>query len=82
MLTARCHCLKTFGLALAAAAAPADTAIPAGAHTLDALTRRLAASPRRREFKTVPMILDNRDLWDAEPLDTVPHYVTVRYHDR
>jgi len=78
MLTARRQSLKAFGLALAAAgttaAAPPDTEIAAGAHTLDALTKQLAALPRRRDFKTVPMILDNRDLWDAEALDAVLRY--------
>jgi hypothetical protein len=78
MPTARRQSLKAFGLALAAAgtaaAARADTEIPAGDHTLDALTKRLAALPRRRDFKTVPMILDSRDLWDAEALDAVLHY--------
>jgi len=52
----------------------ADSEIPAGAHTLDALTKRLAALPRRRDFKTVPMILDHRELWDADALDAVLHY--------
>jgi hypothetical protein len=78
MLAARRQSLRTFGLALAAAgtiaAAPEDTEIAAGAHTLDALTKRLATLPRRRDFKTVPMILDNRDQWDAEALDAVLHY--------
>jgi hypothetical protein len=27
--------------------------------------------PRRRDFKTVPMILDNADWWDAAALDAV-----------
>jgi hypothetical protein len=78
MLAARRQSLKTFGLALAAAgtmaAAPEENEIAAGAHTLDALTKRLATVPRRRDFKTVPMILDHRDLWDADALDAVLHY--------
>ena len=79
MLTARRQSLKTLGIALAAAgttaaAAAPDADIPPGAHTLEALTHRLAALPRRRDFKTVPMILDNRDQWDAEALDAVLHY--------
>jgi intracellular sulfur oxidation DsrE/DsrF family protein len=83
MLTLRRQSLKTLGVALAAvgttagsgfAAAPPDAEIPAGAHTLEALTKHLAAQPRRRDFKTVPMILDHRDLWDAEALDAVLHY--------
>jgi hypothetical protein len=87
MLTPRRQSLKTLGIALAAAstaaisntavstaAAPADTLEPAGASTLQALTKHLAALPHRRDFKTVPMILDHRDQWDAEALDAVFHY--------
>jgi hypothetical protein len=79
MLTARRQSLKTLGIALAAAstvaAAPDEPGIPAGAHrTLDALTKHLATLPRRRDFKSVPMILDNRDQWDAEALDAVLLY--------
>ncbi|WP_158921152.1 transcriptional initiation protein Tat [Acidisphaera sp. S103] len=78
MLTPRRQSLKTLGIALAAvgtaAAAPAETLVPAGASTLEVLTKRLAALPRRRDFKTVPMILDHRDQWDAEALDAVLHY--------
>ena len=78
MLTQRRQSVKMLGLALAAAgtaaAAPEDAEIPAGAHTLSGLTKRLAALPRRRDFKSEPMILDNRDQWDAEPLDAVLHY--------
>lgn len=52
----------------------AQSLIPPGARTLDALTKRLAASPRRRNFKSLPMILERRDQWDAEALDAVLHY--------
>jgi len=78
MLTPRRLGLKTLGLAIAAigsaAASPSGPVIPAGARTLQALTKHLAALPRRRDFKTVPMILDHRDLWDAAALDAVLHY--------
>ncbi len=78
MLTPRRQSLKTLGLALAAvgtaAAAPNAALMPAGAATLDALTAKLAALPRRRDFKAAPMILDDRDQWDAEALDAVLHY--------
>jgi hypothetical protein len=78
VLTYRRQSLKTLGLALAAAgtvaAAPAGSEMPTGARTLDGLSKRLAALPRKRDFKTVPMILDNRDLWDAEALDAVLQY--------
>jgi intracellular sulfur oxidation DsrE/DsrF family protein len=35
---------------------------------------QLARTPRRRDFKTVPMILDKPDLWDAEALDAIIGY--------
>jgi len=66
--------------AVALGAAPARAAPTArhgpamGAATLDDLRRRLAHAPRRRDFKTVPMILDHRDLWDHEALDAVIDY--------
>jgi len=79
MLTPRRHSLKalgiaTFGLSVAATAAAAADEIQSGAATLEALTKRLAALPRRRDFKSVPMILDHPNLWDAEALDAVLHY--------
>jgi hypothetical protein len=78
MLTHRRQSVKMLGLALAAAgtatAAPEDAELPANAHTLNSLTKRLATLPRRRDFKSAPMILDNRDQWDAEALDAVLHY--------
>jgi hypothetical protein len=39
-----------------------------GAATLKALKEKLSAAPRRRDFKTVPMILENPDYWDHEAL--------------
>ncbi len=81
MLTPRRHSLKGLGVALAAAglataaqASPSAPLVPKGAATLDALSVHLAQAPRRRDFKTVPMILDNRDQWDAVALDAVLHY--------
>ncbi|WP_297444640.1 hypothetical protein [Acidiferrobacter sp.] len=47
---------------------------PSSARSLRELTRALARSPRRRDFKTVPMILTNRDQWDSEALDLVLRY--------
>lgn len=69
------------GLAAAATAALASSTleaasdeIPAGAATLRELIDRLAKSPRRRDFKSVPMILDNASLWDSEALSEVMTY--------
>jgi hypothetical protein len=41
---------------------------------LHEFTKHLAAIPRRRDYKTVPMIADKRDLWDAAALDAVMAY--------
>ena len=80
-MIARRNSLRGLGIALAsigivrgAAASPAAPLVPKGAATLDALTTKLAAIPRRRDFKRVPMILDKRELWDADALDAVLHY--------
>ena len=41
---------------------------------LDALIEQLIKAPRRRDFKTVPMMLDTPDLWDSEALDAIIGY--------
>ena len=83
MTISRRESLRTLGIALTsaglastglAATAPAGTLLPPDAYTLGALTRRLGSLPRRRDFKSVPMILDRRSLWDAEALDAVLQY--------
>ena len=48
--------------------------LPSGASTLQALTQRLAAAPRRRNFTTVPMILTDPDQWDHQALNEVLAY--------
>src|SRR6201991_4492085 len=54
---------------------PAESALtPPGATHLDALKKRLAQAPRRRDFRTVPMILNNREQWDHEALAEVLAY--------
>lgn len=73
--------LKAFGFALAttgfaqvaAASSKAALVLPS-AKKLDVLTVKLASLTPKRDFKTVPMILDNRDQWDADALDAVLHY--------
>ena len=47
---------------------------PDGATSLKQLTQTLAAMPRRRDFRTRPMIPDNADLWDAAALNAVLAY--------
>lgn len=48
--------------------------IPERAHALRELTQRLAEAPRRRDFKTVPMILTSPEQWDHEALSEVIAY--------
>ncbi len=65
------------GLTAVAAAGHAEAAgslLLDGAESLKALGARLAAAPRRRDFKTVPMILDHPDQWDDEALREVLAY--------
>jgi intracellular sulfur oxidation DsrE/DsrF family protein len=79
--------LKTFALTAAtsaiglasAATKPAAAAVesaltPPGATHLDALQKRLAQAPRRRDFKSVPMILNHQEQWDHEALTEVLSY--------
>ena len=55
-------------------AAAGLTLEPAGAKNLRELTRALARIPRRRDFRTVPMILDQPDQWDSEPIAALLAY--------
>jgi hypothetical protein len=48
--------------------------LPSGAKSLKDLTARLNKAPRRRDFKTVPMILDDPDQWDHAALSEVIAY--------
>ncbi|MDE1905248.1 MAG: transcriptional initiation protein Tat [Rhodospirillales bacterium] len=84
--TNRRKLLRGVGLSIGAAglagmtmrSARADTAAgslePHVADTLAALTTRLAAVPRCRNFKSVPMILTEADQWDSEALNTLMAY--------
>ena len=87
IITGRRGVLRTFALTMAtgaiglasAAAKPAAATVesalmPPGATHLDALKKRLAQAPRRRDFKTVPMILNNPAQWDHEALTEVLSY--------
>jgi intracellular sulfur oxidation DsrE/DsrF family protein len=63
--------------ALAAGGAHAEagnSVVPEGAPALPELMERLRKAPRRRDFKTVPMILDHPDLWDDTALRDVIAY--------
>jgi intracellular sulfur oxidation DsrE/DsrF family protein len=87
IVTGRRGVLRAFALSTAAGviglasarAKPATKAVesaltPPGAAHLDALKQRLARAPRRRDFKTVPMILTNPEQWDHEALTEVLSY--------
>jgi hypothetical protein len=87
IVTGRRGILRAFALTTAAGAIglasarakPASAAVesaltPPGATDLDALKQRLARAPRRRDFKTVPMILTNPEQWDHEALTEVLSY--------
>ena len=81
--TGRREALIGFGLGIVASglarsgsadAASEATFEPANAKPLRELSRVLAGMPRRRDFQSVPMILDNPDLWDQAALTTVLGY--------
>jgi intracellular sulfur oxidation DsrE/DsrF family protein len=59
-------------------AATMDRIIPPGARELSELMGRLHRAPRRRDFKTVPMILEHPDFWDDEPLKEIIAYRGAR----
>jgi hypothetical protein len=82
IVTGRRRVLRTFALTMAsgaiglasAAAKPAAATVesaltPPGATHLDALQKRLAQAPRRRDFKTVPMILNHPEQWESRSID-------------
>jgi intracellular sulfur oxidation DsrE/DsrF family protein len=69
--------------AAAVAASPSRAAtieriIPPGASGLSELMDRLRRAARRRDFKTVPMILQHPDLWDDEALKEIITYRGAR----
>jgi hypothetical protein len=68
--------LVTAGLIAGRSAQAAGEAAlaPSAAHTLNDLTGRLDAIPRRRDYRTVPMILDSAEWWDADALNAVMEY--------
>lgn len=65
----------TTGAALLATRSAAHAAeVGTGTDTLAALIKTLAQAPRRRDFKTVPMLLSDPAMWDASALDAVVAY--------
>lgn len=83
--TTRRRALATMAASLTAAATtrawvaapadpPAEAALPPGAASLCALTLSLARATRRRNFKSVPMILTRPDEWGSEALKALLAY--------
>lgn len=66
--------LAALGSRPARAAAAHERLLPAQATTLAELGKKLAAAPRRRDFKTTQMILEHPDEWDSEALDLLLGY--------
>jgi intracellular sulfur oxidation DsrE/DsrF family protein len=66
--------LVGFGAALMLAASSSAEAESSPAGTLAELGERLRKAPRRRDFKTVPMILESPDFWDSAALNEVIAY--------
>ena len=74
-LTATTSAIGLVSAGLKPAAAAVESALtPPGATHLDTLKKRLAQAPRRRDFKTVPMILNHQEQWDQEALTEVLSY--------
>lgn len=59
-------------------AATTERLIPPSAQVLSELMERLGRAPRRRDFKTVPMILQHPDFWDDEALKEIIAYRGTR----
>ncbi|MDD2876530.1 MAG: transcriptional initiation protein Tat [Acidiphilium sp.] len=61
---------------IAARAATVDQSslVSSGAATLKDLLERLAKAPHRRDFKTVPMILTDKNDWDSEAIQELIDY--------
>ena len=59
-------------------AATTERIIPPDARELSELMDRLRRAPRRRDFKTVPMILQHPDFWDNEALTEIIAYRGTR----
>jgi hypothetical protein len=90
IITGRRTAIQTLGLGFAASAiglvierttsaqaALSSALTPQGAGQLNALMQRLAKAPRRRDFKSAPMILTNPEQWDHEALSEILAYKPI-----
>jgi hypothetical protein len=73
MVAAGAFAIAAAQAATSEAAVNADL-VPAGAGKLKSLVAALGKAPRRRDFKSVPMILTDHDQWDHEALSEVIAY--------
>jgi hypothetical protein len=62
------------GAAKSSATVLGPALMPPGATHLEVLKKNLAQAPRRRDFKTVPMILNHPEQWDHEALTEILSY--------
>ena len=69
--------LTLSGASCATAEAETAVAAPPDNSALAELSSRLRKAPRRRDFKSVPMILANPDFWDGVALTDVLNYKGV-----
>jgi hypothetical protein len=90
IITGRRTAIQTIGLGFAASAiglvferttsaqaALSSALTPRDAGQLNALMQRLAKAPRRRDFKSAPMILTNPEQWDHEALSEILAYKPI-----
>jgi hypothetical protein len=90
IITGRRTAIQTLGLGIAASAiglvigrtttaqaALSSALTPQDAGQLNALMQRLAKAPRRRNFKSAPMILTNPEQWDHEALSEILAYKPI-----
>jgi hypothetical protein len=90
IITGRRSAIQTLGLGIAASAiglvvertasaraALASALSPQDAGQLNALMQRLAKAPRRRDFKSAPMILTDPEQWDHQALSEILAYRPV-----
>ncbi|HWU55514.1 MAG TPA: hypothetical protein VN175_08430, partial [Rhizomicrobium sp.] len=66
--------LSGLTVGIAALTAGSAAAATGGASTLAELQGRLAKLPARRDFKTVPLVLESRDTWDDDAIREVSAY--------
>ncbi|MBV8186691.1 MAG: transcriptional initiation protein Tat [Alphaproteobacteria bacterium] len=77
-LCAAAAATSALGLCLEDATAATGDYMQPDAHRLRALANRLAALPRRRNFKALPMVITDPNQWDGAALDVLMAYDAPR----